>query len=80
MVVSPTRKANDNIKLTIASGSPEMTNPAKTLWWETFELWDMVLYHVGNVYYKARRPHKKRPSQSRTRRTRRQRHVNYYDR
>lgn len=33
-----------------------MTNPAKTLWWETFELWDVVLYQLGNAYYKVRRP------------------------
>lgn len=39
----------------------KMTNPAKVLWWETFELWDALLYRVGDVYYKVHpiRPRKK---------------------
>ena len=28
----------------------------RTVWWETYELWDQVLYCVGGIYYKARRP------------------------
>jgi hypothetical protein len=26
----------------------------RTVWWETYELWDLVLYRVGDVYYKVR--------------------------
>lgn len=35
-----------------------MTNPAKTVWWETYQLWDEVLHQVGKAYYKARPPKK----------------------
>lgn len=28
----------------------------RTVWWETYELWDQVLYCVGDVYYRTRRP------------------------
>lgn len=41
-----------------------MTNPAKTVWWETYQLWDEVLHQVGKAYYKARPP--KKGSRSRT--------------
>lgn len=44
-----------------------MINPAKTLWWETYELWDAVLYRIGDVYYKAKPP-KARPASSSSRR------------
>ena len=27
----------------------------KTIWWETYELWDAVLLVVGKAYYKLRR-------------------------
>lgn len=30
----------------------------RTVWWETFELWDQVLYSVGLVYDKVKRPKK----------------------
>lgn len=40
-----------------------MINPAKTLWWETYELWDAVLYRIGDVYYKVKPP-KARPTSS----------------
>lgn len=36
----------------------KMTNPAKVLWWETFQLWDEVLYQVGKAYYKVKPPEK----------------------
>ncbi|POS71430.1 hypothetical protein DHEL01_v210178 [Diaporthe helianthi] len=39
-----------------------MTNPVKTVWWETYQLWDEVLHQVGKAYYKARPP--KRGSRS----------------
>lgn len=42
-----------------------MTNPAKTVWWETYQLWDEVLHQVGKAYYKARPP--KKGSRSRAR-------------
>ncbi|ROW05951.1 hypothetical protein VPNG_08453 [Cytospora leucostoma] len=36
----------------------KVTNPAKVLWWETYQLWDEVLYQVGKAYYKAKPPEK----------------------
>ena len=35
-------------------------NPARTLWLETYQLWDEVLHQVGKAYYKAKPP-KSRP-------------------
>ncbi|KAK2071271.1 hypothetical protein P8C59_005708 [Phyllachora maydis] len=29
-------------------------NVLHTIWWETHELWDLVLYGVGDLYYKIR--------------------------
>ncbi|PSR76738.1 hypothetical protein BD289DRAFT_456910 [Coniella lustricola] len=43
-------------------------NPAKTLLWETYELWDAVLYHIGDLYYKARPMAPRRTSGNKTRR------------
>lgn len=45
-----------------------MTNPAKTLWWETFELWDALLYRLGGAYYMARPPKASRDSTSSSKR------------
>ncbi|ROV88029.1 hypothetical protein VSDG_09166 [Cytospora chrysosperma] len=38
----------------------KMANPVKTLWWETYQLWDEVLYQVGKAYYKAKPPKRSR--------------------